>query len=144
MQQCGAFVFGINREDKAVYHAGSVVVCNYLVALIEAGLVCFEKAGISRDEALRIIQPIMAGTIANVARLGTTRALTGPIARGETAIVEQQCHVLAQIDERVDSIYKALGLLTVDLSRQQGVASESALRRMVELFKESGQGDSSN
>lgn len=144
LSQCGATVFSIKREDKLLYHAGSVIVCNYLVALIEAGLVCYEQAGIDRDEALRIMQPIMAGTIANVVRLGTAQALTGPIARGEAGIVEQQCQALERLDHRVAAIYKTLGLITVDLSRRQGGASETSLLRMIETFNESGLGEQSD
>jgi predicted short-subunit dehydrogenase-like oxidoreductase (DUF2520 family) len=134
--KCGAYVFNITKEYKMLYHAGTVIVCNYLVALIEAGLLCYEKAGISRDDALKIIAPIMQGTIANVMQLGTTKALTGPIARGEERIIEEQCQSLSLLNPKIAQIYKALGIITVDLSKAQGIASESSLVRMVKMFEE--------
>ena len=56
LQRCGAHTFHVDPQMKTVYHAATVVVCNYLVALMEVGLRCFEKAGVSRQTALEVMQ----------------------------------------------------------------------------------------
>lgn len=39
---CGATVFRLRTEQKEIYHAATVFVCNYLTTLLDVGLKCFE------------------------------------------------------------------------------------------------------
>lgn len=135
LERCGAITFHVEPEFKTIYHAATVVVCNYLVALVEAGLRCFEKAGISRQIASRIIQPIVSGTVTNVFELDPVRALTGPIARGEASVVRQQCEALARWDETIHRIYQSLGRIALELSAAQGSAHADALRAIERILQ---------
>ena len=134
LQRCGAVTFAVKPELKTIYHAATVVVCNYLVALMEVGLRCFEQAGLPRETALKVIEPIVTGTVDNVFRLGPVQALTGPIARGEQAVVETQCEALARRDEQIEGIYRGLGRVAVELSAAQGNASPEALAAIEEVL----------
>jgi len=137
LRGCGAVTFSIEPEFKTIYHAGSVMVCNYFVALIEAGLRCFEKAGISRETALQVIEPIVRETVDNVFRLGPVGSLTGPIARGEPSVVGRQCEALGRWDGRIEGIYRSLGRLAVEISALAGGADADALAAIKELLDES-------
>jgi len=127
LHRCGAFTFSIAPEAKTIYHAATVIVCNYLVALMEVGLRCFRKAGIPRETAMQAMQPIVTGTVANVFNLGPAEALTGPIGRGEPSVVARQCEALGQWDEDVLQLYKTLGQFAAELSAAQGNAPAEAL-----------------
>ena len=104
LHRSGAITFDLHPELKTIYHAGTVLVCNYLVALMEVGLRCFQEAGLDRETAMAVIEPIVTGTIDNVFRLGPVRALTGPIARGERSVVERQSDALGRLDERIQRV----------------------------------------
>jgi predicted short-subunit dehydrogenase-like oxidoreductase (DUF2520 family) len=134
VRRCGAIPFPIESEHKTIYHAGTVVVCNYLVALMEVGLRCFEKAGLDRDTAVRLIEPIVRETVGNVFRLGVVGSLTGPIARGEASIVRRQSEALGQWDAGVQRIYKDLGLVAAELAA--GRADPASLAAIVEALDE--------
>ena len=134
--RCGATTFPVDPQFKTVYHAGTVFVCNYLCALLEVGLRCFEQAGIPRETALEIIRPIVHGTMSNVFELGPAQALTGPIARGEVSVVARQSSALGEWDERVERIYKALGQVARELSAAQGNAGADALDAIDELLNQ--------
>lgn len=134
MVRCGARTFEVRPKAKTTYHAGTVFVCNYLVALIEAGLKCFEHAGVPRDTALNVIEPIIQGTLQNVNAMGSARALTGPIARGESSIVKRQLEALGEWDETIADAYRILGRLALELSEIQGTAEEESLRRLKEIL----------
>jgi predicted short-subunit dehydrogenase-like oxidoreductase (DUF2520 family) len=136
LARCGARTFSVDPDFKTIYHAGTVVVCNYLVAIIEVGLRCFEKAGIPRETALELIKPIVAETVDNVFKLGPVGALTGPIARGEPTVVQQQSEALGAWDEAVHSIYQRLGQIAVELSSAQGRAAASALDAIKEMLRQ--------
>ena len=126
-ESAGARVSEIDPEFKTVYHAASVIVCNYLAALMEVGLRSYEKSGLGRDEALRMMEPLVRETVDNVFRLGTVNALTGPIARGDQAIVERQAAALAAWNTNVADVYRDLGRIAVELAHAQGNADAAAL-----------------
>ena len=123
----GARVTEIDPQFKTVYHAASVIVCNYLTALMETGLQCYGKAGLPREVASAMMEPLVRETVDNVFKLGTVKALTGPIARGDSAVVERQLNALGEFDPRIAEIYRALGVTAVALSRAQGGASAAEL-----------------
>lgn len=125
----------IDPQFKMVYHAASVIVCNYLTALLETGLRCYEKAGLPRETARDMMEPIVRETLDNVLRSGTAAALTGPIARGDTEVVEREIEALAGWDERIAEIYRSLGVMAVELARARGEADREALDRIDALFR---------
>ena len=127
MERCGAIPFSVRPEQKMIYHAATVVVCNYLVALMEVGMRCFEQAGVPRETAIEVIEPIARRTLDNVFKIGPAHALTGPIARGESSVVVRQCEALGEWDKTIQGIYKDLGQVAVDLSATQANASPAAL-----------------
>jgi predicted short-subunit dehydrogenase-like oxidoreductase (DUF2520 family) len=129
-EQIGARVTAIDPQFKTVYHAASVMVCNYLTALMEAGLQCYEKAGLPRDTAAAMMEPLVRETVDNVFKLGTVNALTGPIARGDHAVVTRQLEALREFDPRLAEVYRALGVMALALSTAQGGASAEALQAL--------------
>jgi predicted short-subunit dehydrogenase-like oxidoreductase (DUF2520 family) len=126
-ERIGAHVSEIDPAFKTIYHAASVMVCNYLTSLMEVGLRSYEKSGFKRDDALRMMEPLVRETLDNVFRLGTAEALTGPIARGDHAVVAKQIDALGAWDPRTAAIYKHLGAVAVELARAQGKADPAAL-----------------
>lgn len=123
----GARTFGVDTRFKTIYHAGSVLVCNYLTSLLEAGTLAYEKGGLPRETALQVMEPLVRGTVDNIFRAGTERALTGPIARGDAAVVSRQVAALQEWNPDVAEVYAALGRIAVDLSRRRGTASAADL-----------------
>jgi predicted short-subunit dehydrogenase-like oxidoreductase (DUF2520 family) len=136
-ERLGARMAEIDPQSKPVYHAASVIVSNYLVALMETGLRCYEAAGIPRDTACAMMEPLVREIIDNVFKLGTVDALTGPIARGDEAVVARQLAVLAPRDARITSLYRELGAIALDLARAKGEADAAALDRIRDLLRRS-------
>jgi predicted short-subunit dehydrogenase-like oxidoreductase (DUF2520 family) len=131
-ERIGARVFEIEASAKTLYHAASVIVCNYLTALIESGIATSAHAGIARDVAMRMLEPLVRETLDNVFALGTARALTGPIARGDAAVVGRQVQALAAADPQLAAVYRSLGLIAAGLAR--GNADANALAAIETLL----------
>lgn len=129
-ERLGARVSEIDPRFKAIYHAASVIVCNYLTALIEAGLACYEKAGYARTDALRMLEPLARETLDHVFELGTARALTGPIARGDHQVVQLHLEALTAWQPQIAALYSDLGAVALGLARTQGAADPAALARI--------------
>lgn len=123
----GARVKHIDARYKTLYHAAAVLVCNNLTALMEAGLQCYEKAGLPRDTATAMMEPLVRETLDNLFKLGTVKAITGPVARGDHAVVARQLAALGEFDPRIAEVYRALGIVALELARAQGGAGEEAL-----------------
>jgi predicted short-subunit dehydrogenase-like oxidoreductase (DUF2520 family) len=119
-EKIGARVFEIRPELKAIYHAGGVFACNYLVALIEAALRAHEKAGIPPAASLRAIEPMVRETVDAVFRTGPARALTGPISRGDAATVARQIAQIAGWDGAMAALYRGLGRIALELALADG------------------------
>ncbi len=130
----GARMFDLDPGSKTIYHAGSVLVCNYLTALMEAGLRAYEKGGVPRDIAMQVMEPLVRGTVDNVFRFGTVQALTGPIARGDAAVVSRQLDALEGWDGELAQIYRALAGVALELSEKRGQASDGNLAAVARLL----------
>lgn len=136
LRKTGARVFEIEPRNKTLYHAGSVVVCNYLCALLEAGLRCYESAGIGLESAYKLMEPLVRETVDNVFRVGTVRALTGPIARGDDAVVTRELNALRERDRHLTTLYRELGRIALDLARSQGSTEPRNLARVARALRE--------
>lgn len=126
--------FRIDPAHKAIYHAASVMACNYLVALQEVSIQALNKAGVDRVQAMQILHPLVAGTVNNIFAQGTVDALSGPIARGDRAVVEHQLTALQAWQPDLAQLYQQLGLETVKLARQQGKLDSESLDRIDEIL----------
>lgn len=131
----GARVFEIEASAKTLYHAASVIVCNDLTALLDTGARLYERAGIVRDDALRMMEPLVRETLDNVFALGTAGALTGPIARGDVEVVRRQLEALAAGDPHIAAVYSSLGMIAVDIARKGGSADGAALAAIEDLLR---------
>ena len=134
-EQIGARIGEINPQFKTIYHAASVMVCNYLTALMEAGLQCYEKAGLPRTTASAMMEPLVRETVDNVFKLGTVKSLTGPVARGDFEVAMRQLDALREFDPRIAEIYRALAVVALELARAQGGAGDGALERLEQMLR---------
>ena len=72
---------------KPCTHASAVVASNYLVTLEHFALDLLKAANLSEKEAYLILEPLITGTLNNIKNRGAQGALTGPVARGDAAVV---------------------------------------------------------
>ncbi|RZI42278.1 DUF2520 domain-containing protein [Herbaspirillum sp. HC18] len=115
----GAQLVPIDAKFKSVYHSAAVFASNYLVTVLDVAVEAYARSGVPRDVALKLMEPLVRGTVDNIFRLGTTDALTGPIARGDTATVVKQYRAVSAWDKRIGSLYKRLGKLTAAIAARK-------------------------
>ncbi|QFT54144.1 Rossmann-like and DUF2520 domain-containing protein [Microbulbifer sp. THAF38] len=131
----GCKTLTIEAQHKSLYHAGSVIACNYLTVLIDLSLHSFAAAGIDRDSALKLLEPIVLQTAQNNMALGPETSLTGPIARGDLETVANQLKNLTSVSPELAHHYRQLGLACVELARRGQLSDESAAK-LIELLSE--------
>ncbi|WP_237058898.1 Rossmann-like and DUF2520 domain-containing protein [Microbulbifer sediminum] len=121
--------------DKSLYHAASVLGCNYLTALLDLSLRAYERAGIGREQALAMLGPIATQTLENNLRLGPEGALTGPIARGDIDTVQAHLAALEATDPVLLQCYRQLGRACVQVA-QRGHLDRDSAARLEQLLSE--------
>ncbi len=134
IESIGGHCFNVTSENKLLYHAASVFACNYLTALQELSIRAFEQSGVERGLAMKILEPIVKETTENIFELGTANALTGPIARGDHKLVAEQFTAVKDWDKDAADIYRLLGKLILDLSKQKGDGDKADLASFEGLF----------
>ncbi|MBL8481778.1 MAG: DUF2520 domain-containing protein [Rhodocyclaceae bacterium] len=115
-QALGGICFDLDGSRKTLYHAGAVLACNHLTALMEAALCSMEAAGVARANAWPALRPLITGALENIDRLGTAGALTGPIARGDAGTVARQLEAFAALDADIAAAYRLLSRLALRLA----------------------------
>ncbi|NVM22920.1 MAG: DUF2520 domain-containing protein [Desulfobacterales bacterium] len=130
----GGILMEISAEGKTLYHAAAVVASNYLVTLIDLALELEGAAGMPRDVSFRALFPLIKGTLGNIDAMGIPEALTGPIARGDVDTVAAHLKAIEKYAPVLLTIYKTLGLYTVDLGRAKGTLGKEAADKLVGLL----------
>ncbi len=134
--QIDSTVIPIQASGKALYHAATVIGSNYLVALHQAALDMLKQAGISHSGAQQILQPLMTQSLQNTQQLGPTKALTGPIARGDMDTLEAHIEAITAQNPAHLAVYKTLGQVATGLAKQQAQLDQDQLKAIAALFTE--------
>ncbi len=124
-----------DQGSASLYHAGAVAVSNYFVAVIEYGLRFYQALGAEKQEALRAVLPLIRGTLGNIESLGTTAALTGPIARGDAATVQGHLEAMRQRAPELLPLYRELAKQTISIARDRGLPEEQ-VQELLKLLQE--------
>ncbi|MFQ5703963.1 MAG: Rossmann-like and DUF2520 domain-containing protein [Gemmatimonadales bacterium] len=110
--------FRVTGSKKSLYHAAAVFASNYLVVLADTASRLIQEAGVPEEDAWRVLEPLVQGTLENIRRRGAASALTGPLSRGDLKTVRKHLDALPSEDA---ALYRALGRATLQL---MGVAAE--------------------
>lgn len=105
-------------NKRQIYHASAVVASNYLVGLLAFAVRLMMEAGISEDDAISALLPLMHGTLENLDKLGVGAALTGPIARGDAETIRLH---LTQLSGPERALYCGLGQELLRVARAAGL-----------------------
>ena len=93
--QVGFTAKTIETKNKVLYHAACVFASNYLTVLMDMSLQTAQAANIDQREFLTACQPIIKATLRNLDTQPTELALSGPLARGDMATVDQHIQALS-------------------------------------------------
>jgi predicted short-subunit dehydrogenase-like oxidoreductase (DUF2520 family) len=104
----GMLPFEVEDEQRAAYHAAASIASNFLVTLEAEAEALAAAAGIEGFDARRMLGPLVRTTVENWIALGSARALTGPVARGDQATVAAQRAAIASQRPQLEPLFDAL------------------------------------
>jgi pantoate--beta-alanine ligase len=118
----GGRAVGVADRHRALHHAAAVIAANHLVALLGQVERIAAVTGVPLDAYLGLAE----AALADVAAVGPAAALTGPVARGDTATVRRH---LAVLDPSERPAYAALAAAAHRLVTEHGERRASSYDR---------------
>jgi predicted short-subunit dehydrogenase-like oxidoreductase (DUF2520 family) len=103
----GGDAFAISKSKKIAYHALGGFGSPLLVTMLATAEQVARAGGLSVTQARKVVLPIVRQTLANYSALGPAGAFSGPIVRGDVAIVREHLRTLQKIP-RAKEVYVAL------------------------------------
>jgi predicted short-subunit dehydrogenase-like oxidoreductase (DUF2520 family) len=111
--QLGMTPIEIADADRTLYHACAVIASNYLVALEETAAKVGASVGVERHHLVRLAE----SALANWSRDGA-RSLTGPVVRGDEAVVACQRDEIARSHPDLLPFWDALTARTREIAAE--------------------------
>ena len=113
----GGRCFEIASADKPLYHAAAVFSSNFTVVLQGIAQDAWHSAGVPPELMRPLTEALLKSTVDNVLAMGPAQALTGPAARGDTAVVQAQGEVVQRWSATAGEVYKTLSELAMQLKQ---------------------------
>jgi predicted short-subunit dehydrogenase-like oxidoreductase (DUF2520 family) len=116
--QIGGRCFQIATADKPLYHAAAVFSSNFTVVLQSIAQDAWQSAGVPSELLRPLTEALLKSTVDNVLAMGPARALTGPAARGDAAVVQAQHQTVQTWNAPAGAVYALLSEFAVALKRK--------------------------
>lgn len=94
--------------DRTLYHAAAVTAGNFATALLHEASTMLAAAGVPLSDAPRILAPLALNSLQNTAAHGAAQTLTGPVARGDEAVIQEHLDAIAAFPSHTQDVYSAL------------------------------------
>ncbi len=108
---------------RPLYHAALAHGANHLITLVRDAADLLTNAGVANAE--RLLGPLLSAALDNSLRHGD-RALTGPVARGDTGTLRKHLTVLAEQAPDVLPGYRVLARRTAERAERSGLLKPDA------------------
>lgn len=136
IKKAGNILNKINPEDKVLYHGACVFASNYVTSVLSKSMDLLKKIGIDYETSIKMLEPLVKGTVDSAFEKYPWNSLTGPVARGDISTVKGHLHELEKVDKETMNLYKALGRVTLELASRNLLEDKEKIKSINELMKE--------
>ncbi|MFD4644106.1 Rossmann-like and DUF2520 domain-containing protein [Lentzea sp. NPDC058436] len=113
----------VPESVRPLYHAALAHGANHLITLVRDAADLLTNAGVANAE--RLLGPLLSAALDNALRHGD-RALTGPVARGDTGTLRKHLDVLAGDAPETLPSYRVLARRTAERAERSGLLKPDA------------------
>lgn len=110
----------LSGDAKARYHLGATMASNFFVTLMGMVQEVLVSLDIDREDGFAMMEPLLRGTLENLATTSPEEALTGPVARGDLETLHMHGQALRQHLPQLVPAYAALTVEAVRLAVRSG------------------------
>jgi predicted short-subunit dehydrogenase-like oxidoreductase (DUF2520 family) len=126
----GAVPVHIEGSKKPLYHAAGALAAGNVLALMEAATRLMTATGMHRREAVRALLPLTRQVLENFERLGPRAAWTGPLSRGDYAVVAAHTEAMKDLPAEFRQAYEAVNRLAAVVLAQDSVEMHAELEKV--------------
>ena len=130
----GAESVRLTPEKRLLAHCAMTIGSNYTVALFHAAQKILSSSGIDEDVARSMLIPLFEHTASNIVGKGTEKALTGPVARGDTDIVQRHVGALDEQFPDIGELYRVIGRQLLDIVIDGGMLPPSTVTEISSIL----------
>lgn len=134
----------IPAQAKALYHLACVVSSNYLVTLVSLSSEILAGCGLPKEDAFKMMAPLIRGTLESLTWQTPEQALTGPVARGDSATIKSHLSELEEQLPHLIPVYKSMAAETLRVAVRKGTVSSSESANLMKILTGSEPQDSRN
>jgi predicted short-subunit dehydrogenase-like oxidoreductase (DUF2520 family) len=123
------------QRQKAAYHTAAALAAGHVLAVIEAAARILVSVGFPRKRALRALLPLTRQTLTNYERAGAQAAWTGPLNRGDFAVIERHLEALRRFPREYREAYDALSRLGLKVLAKGSSSKKRQLEQALAQIK---------
>lgn len=98
----------IEPQAKPLYHASAVASAGLVVALMDMAFELARTAGLTEQQARHMLLPLARSSLDNLEGLPAKEALTGPVARGDDAVIAAHLRAMSSLNAETRALYELL------------------------------------
>jgi predicted short-subunit dehydrogenase-like oxidoreductase (DUF2520 family) len=107
----GGSCFPVDAQAKPLYHAAAVFSSNFMAVLQAVAREAWHAAGVPEALIPDMHRSLLQGSVQNLLTLGPAKAITGPAARGDSAVVSAQAERVMQWHPEAAELYQMMSVL---------------------------------
>ncbi len=131
----GAQSIRLDPQARLLSHLAMSIASNFTVSLLHmAEEILISSAGIPQETARKMLLPLVVSTVQNISSFGTTKALTGPVSRGDVEIIEKHLTALENMDEDYILLYRGLARKALQIAMERGDISGKKAEEMMKII----------
>lgn len=131
----GLRYLSVSSEAKPRYHLAAAMASNLLVTLMGMVQEVLASIDVDRAQAMQILEPLLQGTLDNLAATSPEEALTGPVARGDLGTLRAHGLALRRDLPHLVPAYAALSVETVRLAVRAGTLAPERAEAVLSLME---------
>jgi len=132
-------IITLEDSSRPLYHAAATLASNYSLALFASAVDLYVRAGVDREDAHLVVTQFMQASVDRAAHHDPASVLTGPISRGDKAVVRAHLTAIARLAPEDLDIYLALARATVRLVGSRVDEWEELFRQVSGEAKDRGE-----
>ncbi|PZP32050.1 MAG: DUF2520 domain-containing protein [Roseateles depolymerans] len=125
----------MSSGQRAAYHAAANLAASGVLAVLAEASALWADAGLSPDAGLGALLPLTRGALATAEARGLPGAVSGPVARGDLAVLKRHLEAAAQLPQG-SALMRALAYKQMELAVQAGRVGEGPRDALLALLRQ--------
>ena len=125
----------LKSEDKPLYHVALAFASDFPMVCIKIATELFGKLGVPQDKALKMLTPVVRGTVEGMINLGFPNCFSCPVTRGDLNVIAKHVAALEEKEPDLAGLFKEMDLHIVEQALAKGAIDETVAEKERAILK---------